>query len=92
MIAPMLTKRKKLNAIKDVARHDTDTGSAEVQVALLSKQIDDLTMHLKKHAKDKHSRRGLLQMVANRRSHLKYLEKTDKKRYTSVVRKLGLKK
>ena len=88
----MLTKRKKANAIKDVARHDTDTGSAEVQVALLSKQIEDLTMHLKKHAKDKHSRRGLLQMVANRRSHLKYLEKTDKKRYTSVVRKLGLKK
>lgn len=92
MMAIMLTKRKKQNAIKDVARHEKDTGSAEVQVALLSKQIDDLTMHLKKHAKDKHSRRGLLQMVANRRSHLKYLEKTDKKRYTSVVRKLGLKK
>ena len=88
----MLTKRKKQNAIKDVQRHKEDTGSAEVQVALLSKQIDDLTDHLKKHTKDKHSRRGLLQMVANRRSHLKYLEKTDKRRYTAVVRKLGLKK
>jgi small subunit ribosomal protein S15 len=88
----MLTKKKKQNAIKDVRRHESDTGSAEVQVALLSKQIDDLTAHLKKHAKDKHSRRGLLQMVANRRSHLKYLEKTNKRRYTAVVKKLGLKK
>ena len=88
----MLTKKKKQNAIKDVRRHDTDTGSAEVQVALLSKQIDDLTTHLKKHAKDKHSRRGLLQMVANRRSHLKYLEKNNKRRYTAVIKKLGLKK
>jgi small subunit ribosomal protein S15 len=88
----MLTKKKKQNAIKDVRRHDSDTGSAEVQVALLSKQIDDLTSHLKKHAKDKHSRRGLLQMVANRRSHLKYLEKNNKRRYTAVIKKLGLKK
>ena len=88
----MLTKKKKQNAIKDVRRHDTDTGSAEVQVALLSKQIDDLTTHLKKHAKDKHSRRGLLQMVANRRSHLKYIEKNNKRRYTAVIKKLGLKK
>lgn len=88
----MLTKKKKQNAVKEVQRHKGDTGSAEVQVALLSKQIDDLTSHLKKHGKDKHSRRGLLQMVANRRSHLKYLEKTNKKRYASVVKKLGLKK
>lgn len=88
----MLTKKKKQNAIKEVQRHTTDTGSAEVQVALLSKQIDDLTTHLKKHAKDKHSRRGLLQMVADRRSHLKYLEKNNKRRYTAVIKKLGLKK
>jgi small subunit ribosomal protein S15 len=88
----MLTKRKKDNATKEVRRHATDTGSAEVQVALLSKQIEDLTAHLKKHMKDKHSRRGLLQMVANRRSHLKYLEKNDKRRYSAVVKKLGLKK
>lgn len=89
---PMLTKRKKQTAIKDVQRHKEDTGSAEVQVSLLSKRIDELTSHLKKHTKDKHSRRGLLEMVARRRSHLKYLEKNDKKRYSSVVRKLGLKK
>lgn len=88
----MLTKRKKQAAIKDVQRHKEDTGSAEVQVSLISKRIDELTSHLKKHTKDKHSRRGLLEMVARRRSHLKYLEKNDKKRYSSVVRKLGLKK
>lgn len=88
----MLTKRQKTNAAKDVARHDTDTGSPEVQVALLSKQIDELSTHLKKHKKDFHSRRGLLQMVADRRKHLKYLERNDKKSYASVTKKLGLKK
>jgi small subunit ribosomal protein S15 len=88
----MLTKRKKENAIKDVKRHDADTGSAEVQVGLLTKQIDELSKHLKKHKKDNHSRRGLLQMVANRRKHLKYLEKKDEKAYKSVLKKLDLKK
>jgi len=88
----MLTKQKKAKAIKDVAVHDTDTGSPEVQIAMLSKKIDELTTHLKKHAKDKHSRRGLLQMVADRRTHLKYLESNYKKRYAAVVKKLGLKK
>ncbi len=88
----MLTKRQKTNAVKDVKRHDTDSGSPEVQVALLSKQIDELSTHLRKHKKDFHSRRGLLQMVADRRKHLKYLEKNDKKAYASVVKKLGLKK
>ena len=88
----MLTKRQKTNAIKDVKRHDTDSGSADVQVALLSKQIDELSTHLRKHKKDFHSRRGLLQMVADRRKHLKYLEKNDKKSYASVIKKLGLKK
>lgn len=88
----MLTKRQKTNAVKDVKRHDTDSGSPEVQVALLSKQIDELSTHLRKNKKDFHSRRGLLQMVADRRKHLKYLEKHDTKAYASVIKKLGLKK
>lgn len=88
----MLTKQKKAKAIKETAVHDRDTGSPEVQVAILSKKIDELTSHLKKHLKDKHSRRGLLQMVADRRTHLKYLEDKDKKRYAALVKKLGLKK
>ncbi|HVV38808.1 MAG TPA: 30S ribosomal protein S15 [Candidatus Paceibacterota bacterium] len=88
----MLTKQKKTKVIKEAAIHDTDTGSPEVQVALLSKKIDELTSHLRKHDKDKHSRRGLLQMVADRRTHLKYLEGSNKKRYNALVKKLGLKK
>jgi small subunit ribosomal protein S15 len=88
----MLTKRKKENAIKEVKRHDVDTGSPEVQVALLTKQIEELSKHLKKNKKDFHSRRGLLQMVADRRKHLKYLEKKDEKSYKAVVKKLDLKK
>jgi small subunit ribosomal protein S15 len=88
----MLTKRKKENAVQDTRRHDSDTGSPEVQVSLLTKQIDELSKHLKKHKKDFHSRRGLLQMVADRRKHLKYLERKDTKSYNSIVRKLGLKK
>ena len=88
----MLTKTQKVRIVKTVQKHDKDTGSASVQVALLTKQINELTSHLKRHDKDKHSRRGLLQMVANRRSHLKYLEKSDKKEYNKVVRSLGLKK
>ena len=87
----MLTKRKKENAIKEVKRHDTDTGSPETQVALLTKQIDELSKHLKKHKKDFHSRRGLLQMVADRRKHLKYLERKDEKSFKSLTKKLGLK-
>ena len=88
----MLTKRKKENAMKEVRRHDSDTGSPEAQVAILTKQIDDLSKHLKRNAKDFHSRRGLLQMVADRRKHLKYLERKDEKAYKSLVRKLDLKK
>lgn len=88
----MLTKRKKTAAMKDVALHDEDTGSPEVQIALISKRIEELSLHLKKHNRDKHSRRGLLQMVADRRSHLKYLEANDKKRYNAIVKKLDLKK
>jgi small subunit ribosomal protein S15 len=88
----MLTKRKKENAIKDVKLHDADTGSAEAQVAILSKRIDELAGHLKKNKKDNHSRKGLLAMVARRKTHLKYLSKKSSKRYTSLIKKLGLKK
>jgi small subunit ribosomal protein S15 len=86
----MLTKNKKAKVIKEVAVHATDTGSTEVQVAVLSKRIDELALHLKKNPKDNHSRRGLLGMVADRRTHLKYLEKKAPKRYASLVKKLGL--
>ncbi len=71
--------------------HDKDTGSAEVQIAILTKRITDLATHLKKNQKDNHSRRGLIQIVADRRTHLKYLEKKSKKRYDSIVKKLALK-
>ena len=86
----MLTKTKKTKIIKEVAVHDTDTGSTDVQVAVLTKRIDELANHLKKNPKDNHSRRGLLGMVADRRTHLKYLEKKNPKRYASLMKKLGL--
>lgn len=78
--------------LKEHGVHETDTGSAAVQIGLLTKQIEELTGHLKKHPKDNHSRRGLLQMVGKRRRLLAYLEKSDNKTYNSVVKKLGLKK
>ncbi|MFC1721012.1 30S ribosomal protein S15 [Patescibacteria group bacterium] len=87
----MLTKRKKENIIKKTQIREGDTGSAEVQIGLLSKRIDELASHLKKNNKDNHSRRGLLQMVANRRSHLKYLKNKDDKRYGKITKELGLK-
>lgn len=87
----MLTKSKKQKTIKEVKIHDTDTGSPDVQIALITKRIEELTRHLKKHAKDNHSRRGLLQLVADRQSHLKYLRKKSEKRYEAVLKKLGLK-
>lgn len=88
----MLTKTKKQKIIKESAVHDADTGSPEVQISLLTKKIEELTGHLKKHLKDKHSRRGLLQMVADRQTHMKYLEKKDAKRFNSLMKKLNLKK
>ena len=88
----MLTKRKKQNEIVKTQRHDTDTGSPEVQVAVLTRRIEELSAHLDKNRKDKHSRRGLLGLVAARRSHLQYLEKTNKRAYGALVKKLGLKK
>lgn len=88
----MLTTKKKASLIKTVAMHETDTGSPDVQVALLSKRIDELAKHLKGNPKDFHSRRGLLQMVADRRVHLRYLETNNKRRYNALIKKLGLKK
>lgn len=87
----MLTSRKKKMIIKEHSIHETDTGSAAVQVAILTKQIEELAGHLKKHPKDNHSRRGLLLMVGKRRRLLKYLQKNDEKAYNSLVKKLGLK-
>jgi small subunit ribosomal protein S15 len=88
----MLTKRVKENVLKNVRRHDSDTGSPEAQVALLTRQIEELSAHLRTHKKDFHSRRGLLQIVADRRKHLKYLEQKDVKKYEALIKKLGLKK
>ena len=88
----MLTTRQKTRVIKEIAIHDKDTGSAEVQVALLTKRIEELTGHLKKHKKDNHSRRGLLGMVADRQTHLVYLKKNHPRRYSAILKKLDLKK
>ena len=88
----MLTKRKKVNAIKATQRHETDTGSPEAQVALLTRQIEALATHLRTHKKDFHSRRGLLQMVANRRRHLRYLKRKNEQAYNALVDQLGLKR
>jgi small subunit ribosomal protein S15 len=88
----MLTKRQKQAAIKDVQNHKDDTGSASVQAAILNKEIDQLSKHLKKNPKDVHSRRGLLKMVSKRLSNMKYLQKTDSKKHAEVVKSLGLKK
>jgi small subunit ribosomal protein S15 len=88
----MLSKRVKQNVLKNVRRHDTDTGSPEAQVALLTRQIEELSAHLRTHKKDFHSRRGLLQIVADRRKQLKYLEEKDPKKHAALLKKLGLKK
>ncbi len=87
-----LSKIKKQKVIKQHGIHEKDTGSAEVQVAVLTEEITQLTKHLKKNQKDNHSRKGLLQMVADRQTHLRYLQKYSPKRYSSVIKKLGLKK
>ncbi|MDO8470174.1 MAG: 30S ribosomal protein S15 [bacterium] len=86
----MLSKRKKQNTIKEYARHATDTGSAEVQIALLTKQIAALANHLKTHPKDHHSRRGLLMMVGNRRKFLRYLQTENETRYKKLVKKFEI--
>ncbi len=87
-----LIKEKKVQIIRTNRLHEADTGSPEVQVALLSEKITKLTDHLKKHKKDNHSRRGLLQMVNKRRRLLNYLKGKDEERYTSLLEKLDLTK
>ncbi|KKU50242.1 MAG: 30S ribosomal protein S15 [Parcubacteria group bacterium GW2011_GWA1_47_10] len=88
----VISKTKKQKLIKEVAIHESDTGSPEVQISILTKRIEELSKHLKSHAKDNHSRRGLLAMVADRQSHMKYLEKKSPKRALALQKKLGLKK
>lgn len=87
-----LVKEQKQKVIKSTRLHESDTGSPEVQIALLSEQIAKLSAHLKSHKKDNHSRRGLLQMVSKRRRLLAYLKKKDEERYTLVLEKLELSK
>ena len=87
-----VTAERKQDIIKDNARTKTDTGSPEVQVAILSERIANLTEHFKTHAKDNHSRRGLLMLVNKRRSLLDYLKREDNERYTALIAKLGLRK
>lgn len=87
----MLTKKKKEVIIASHARHEKDTGSPEVQIAMLSQKINELALHLKENKKDNHSRRGLLKMVSDRRSHMKYLKKKDEASYNKLSKKLGIK-
>ncbi|MDU5216419.1 MAG: 30S ribosomal protein S15 [Veillonella parvula] len=88
----MLTTEAKLAIIKEYATHEGDTGSPEVQVAILTSRIQYLTEHLKEHKKDHHSRRGLLKLVGQRRNMLDYLRRKDIERYRSLIERLGLRK
>ena len=88
----MLTQEQKLQIIQDNATHEGDTGSPEVQVAILTSRIQYLTDHLKEHKKDHHSRRGLLKLVGQRRNMLDYLRRKDIERYRSLIERLGLRK
>lgn len=88
----MLTTRQKGTIIKKFQRHETDTGSAEVQIAVVSREINELTRHLKDHPKDHHSRRGLLKMVSKRRRLLNFLKNENVRRYNKVIKELDLKK
>jgi small subunit ribosomal protein S15 len=87
-----LTKVEKDSVMDDFHRHQTDTGSPEVQIALLTKRITRLTEHLKEHKHDEHSRRGLLKLVGQRRRHLNYLSQKDEQKYREVVERLGLRR
>ena len=87
-----MTKARKQEILNSFARTEGDTGSTEVQVALLTERINELTEHLKVHQKDNHSRRGLLKMVGERRNMLKYLSDLDIERYRDLIQKLGLRK
>ena len=90
--AMALAKQTKESIVTEFRVHEADTGSPQVQIALLSKRINDLTEHFKLHKKDNHSRRGLLKMVSQRRSLLDYLKRTDIERYHEVVNRLGLRR
>lgn len=87
-----MLKEEKNAIIKEYAQHEGDTGSPEVQIALLTKRINNLTEHLKTHKKDHHSRRGLLKMVGQRRNLLNYLTMVDIERYRAIIAKLGIRK
>jgi small subunit ribosomal protein S15 len=88
----MLTKQEKEKIIDEFETHQSDTGSPEVQIAILTRRINDLTEHLKNHKKDHASRRGLLKMVGTRSALLKYVSKKDVKRYQGIISRLGLRK
>ena len=88
----MLTQRKKKLIIKEHGVHETDTGSSAIQVGLLTRQIEELTGHLRQHPKDNHSRRGLLGLVSKRRRLLVYLQDKNQDRYKELIKKIGLKK
>ncbi len=88
----MITTPEKSEIIKDYRRHESDTGSTEVQVAILSARIAELTEHFKVHTKDHHSRRGLLKLVGQRRRLLEYLKKKDDEKYRNLISRLGLRK
>ena len=87
-----MLKSEKTEIIKKYARHEGDTGSPEVQIAVLTKRINDLTEHIRTNKKDHHSRRGLLKMVGQRRSLLNYLTKIDIERYRAIIAELGIRK
>jgi len=87
-----LTTKEKIKIVKDVSENEKDTGSTDVQIALLSKSIDKLVLHLKKHPQDVHSKRGLITMVIRRKKLLAYLKKVSEKRYSVIIKKIGLKK
>lgn len=87
-----IVKGKKQEIISEFKQHETDTGSPEVQIALLSERIDNLTEHFKNHKKDHHSRRGLLLLINKRRKLLTYLKNTDDEKYKGLIKKLGLRK
>ena len=88
----MLTKRVKARIVGEFKKNEKDTGSAEVQIAMLSRQIEELAAHLKKNSKDNHSRRGLLKMVSQRRKLLAYLQKNEPSSYAKIIKKLDLKR
>jgi small subunit ribosomal protein S15 len=87
-----MTNEEKTSVMQEFALHEGDTGSPEVQIAVLTKRINDLTEHLKTHKKDHHSRRGLLKMVGHRRNLLAYLQNNDVERYRSIIARLGIRK